>query len=422
MTGPLLSRRARSLKPSATLAIAAKAKAMIDQGVNVVGFSLGEPDFDTPKAIREAAIEALNTGHTHYMPTLGDTATRAAVADKLWRENNIAGLTPQHVAISVGVKHVLYNLCQVLLDAPASGEAPLEAILPVPAWLSYGPITELAGGKVIEARTRADQGFKLTPELFRSLVTPRTRIVLLNSPSNPCGTVYSEAELRALASAIAEAARTIAPHLVIITDEIYEKIIYGPHGHFAIGSLPEVAHRTVTVNGMSKAYAMTGWRIGYCVCPGDFGKSLIQAIDRLQGQMTNNITSFTYAAVRTALSGVCDSEVAVMREAFASRARRIYALSQQVPGMKAFMPDGAFYLFPGISAWLGKKTSKGTLLVSSRHIAEALLDEAHVAVVPGEEFGGEGERHIRLSFACRESLIDEGMMRIKAFAEGLMPA
>jgi aspartate aminotransferase len=419
MTAPLLSRRALALKPAATLAIASKAKALAEQGVNVIGFSLGEPDFDTPKAIRDAAIEALNAGQTHYMPTLGDPATRAAVADKLWRENNIAGLTPQHVAISVGVKHSLYNLCQALLDPPTPGEQPPEAILPVPAWVSYGPITELAGGKLIEARTRADQGFKLTPELFKSLVSPRTRIVFLNSPSNPCGIVYTERELRALASAMAEAARTVAPNLVIITDEIYEKIVYGQHAHFSIGSIPEIAERTVTVNGMSKAFAMTGWRIGYCACPGEFGKTLIQAIDRLQGQMTNNITSFTYAAVRTALSGACDAEVSQMRGAFGSRAKHIFGLAQRVPGMKAFMPDGAFYLFPDISAWLGKKTAKGSLLVSSRHVAEALLDEAHVAVVPGEEFGGEGERHIRISFACRESMIDDGMARIKAFAEGL---
>ncbi len=421
--GPLgaqdLSQRVRALAGSATLAIAGKARDLKAQGADVISFSLGEPDFDTPKPIRDAAIEALQRGETHYLPTLGDHATRASIAEKLWRENSIAGLTPNHVAISVGVKHAIYNVCQSLFDIPSPGEAAWEAILPVPAWVSYAPIVRLSGGRVVEAKLSAASGFRLTPAILRPLITPRTRVLFLTSPSNPTGVVHSRSELEALARVVSEAAATIAPKITIVTDEIYEKIIYDGHEHFSIGSLASVADRTITLNGMSKAFAMTGWRIGYCACPGEFGKALIQAIDRFQGQVTNNITSFTYAAVRAAMEGKADADVAWMRESFERRARLIFDLASRVDGLRAHKPEGAFYLFPNVSAWLGRKTAKGKLLVNTTHIAEALMDEHLLAIIPGSEFGGEGDQHIRLSYSCDERSIERGMDRLRQFAAGL---
>lgn len=411
---PALSRRAQALKPSATLAIGAKAKALARQGVDVIGFSLGEPDFDTPEPIRRAAAEAMARGQTHYMPTLGDPETRAVVAQKLTRENGLPGLTGDHVAISAGAKHSLYLVAQCLLD-PGAGH---EVLLPVPCWVSYAPIAELAGGRVVELPAPAENGFKITPEQLRAAITPRSRLLIINTPSNPCGTMYTPDELRALAAVVAEAARTIAPELVIIVDEIYEKIVYGGIPHFSIGSVPEVAERTVTINGMSKAYAMTGWRVGFTAASGDFGLRLIRGIDALQGQQTSCITSFVYPAIRTALTQ-CAAQVEEFRARFANRATMIYDRARAIPGLRCPRPTGAFYLFPDVSAYFGKKTAAGTPITGSIDFAAALLAESHVALVPGEEFGGCGRDHIRISFACSEETIERGMDRVAAFIAGL---
>lgn len=412
MPGLSLSRRVTSLKVPATFAIAAKAKAMAREGIDVVGFGLGEPDFDTPRAIRQAAVDALNAGQTHYMPTLGDAETRAAVAEKFVGENGIAGLKAEHVAISVGAKHSLYLVCHCLLEP---GD---EVLLPVPAWVSYGPIAELAGGRVVELPTTAAGGFKITAEQLRRAITPRSRILLMNSPSNPCGTMYTPDELRALARVVAEAAGAAAPGLVIVTDEIYEKIVFGGAPHLSIGSLPEVAERTVTVNGLSKTYAMTGWRVGFAACPGEFGTRLMKSMDALQGQMTSCIASFVYPAIRVALrQGGPEAER--MRAEFARRAGLIYERASAIPGLKCVRPTGAFYLFPDVSSFYGRTTPGGKSVKDSASFAEALLTEQHVATVPGAEFGGCGDSHIRLSFACSEEQINKGMDRIGRFVAGL---
>lgn len=412
-----LSRRAQSQKPPATLAMSAKTRALQRQGIDVISFGLGEPDFDTPEQIRQAAIDAMNSGQTHYMPTLGDAETRQTIADKLWSENNIAGLTADHVAISTGAKHSLWLIYQALLDENAPGGSS-EALLPVPAWVSYRPMMELCGGKVVEIPASPDNDFKITPDQLKRAITPRSRLLMLNTPSNPCGTMYSEQELRALAAVVADAAKTIAPQLVIVVDEIYEKITYGGIAHFSIGSVPEVASRTVTVNGMSKAFAMTGWRVGYCAAPGDFGKSLIKAIDALQGQQTSCITSFVYPAIRAAIkTGTKDSQR--FCESFAKRGQLMFDLASKIPGFRCPRPTGAFYLFPDISAHFGKKTPGGRAITSAQTFAEALLEEGHVAVVPGEEFGGCGPRHIRFSFAIREEKIIAGMDRVAKFVASL---
>lgn len=416
-TGPSLSRRVLDLKPSATLGVTNRAKALKRQGVDVVSFAAGEPDFDTPEAIKRAAIEALRAGQTKYMPTLGDPETRGVIAEKLARENGIAGLTGEHVGICVGGKHALYVALHCLLD-PASVTDVRDVLLPVPAWVSYAPMAELAGGRVVEIATGPAGGFKITPEQLRGAITPRSRVLVLNTPSNPCGTMYTPDELRALAAVVAEASRTVAPDLVILVDEIYEKIVYGRAPHFSIGSVPGVAERTVTVNGMSKAYAMTGWRIGYAAAPGEFGLRLMRAMDTLQGQMTSSLPAFCYPAVRAALTQ-CAGEVEAMRREFAARATLIHARMRALPGVSCVEPQGAFYVFPDVSGLFGRTTPAGSRLGSALHVAEALLNEAHVAAVPGEDFGGCGGRHVRFSFACSAAQINAGMDRVEAFVKSL---
>ncbi|MDQ7014038.1 MAG: pyridoxal phosphate-dependent aminotransferase [Planctomycetota bacterium] len=412
--GLSVSARVGSIKPSVTVAFGGRAKAMKEAGIDVLSFSLGEPDFDTPQPIKQAAIDALLAGQTKYMPTLGDARTRAAIAEKLTRDNHIPGLTADHIAISAGGKHSLFVCCHCLLDPPKPGEPAQEVLLPVPSWVSYAPIARLAGGRVVELPTGPEVDFKISPEQLRAAITPRSRLLILNSPSNPCGTMYSPAELRALAAVVAEAAATVAPGLIVISDEIYERIVYGGIEHFSIGSVPELADRVVTLNGMSKAYSMTGWRIGYAAMPGDFGRTLIKAFGTLQGQMTTCITSFLYPAIRTALAE-CDAEVERMRRAFASRAEVIFQRLNAIDGIHCPRPTGAFYVFPDISKFFGTTSGNGRAINSALDFAEALLEEARVALVPGEDFGGCGERCVRISFACSEEQINVGMDRLEAF-------
>ena len=418
-TTPSLSNRVSTLKPSITVALNNRAKAMKASGVDVLGFAAGEPDFDTPQPIKDAAIKAMLAGETKYTPTLGDMKTRQCIADKLTNENNIPGLTGEHVAIGAGGKHVLYNAIQALFDFPEFGEDPWEMILPTPAWVSYRPICELSGGVVREIVAGPETDFRITPAQLQDAINPRSRLLILNSPSNPCGTMYSEQDLRDLAKVIHEGIET-APNLVVLTDEIYEKIVYGDHAHFSIGSVPEIAERVITLNGMSKAYAMTGWRIGYIAMPGDFGKELIKGVGKLQGQMTTNITSFNYAAIREALTNpTVATEVESMRQAFAKRAGLIMSRLSEIPGVTCPTPTGAFYVFPDISALFGKTSAKGTKMTSATSLCEAMLDEAHIAFVPGEDFGGIAGNHLRISFACSEEQINAGMDRFKAFVDGL---
>ncbi len=415
---PALSKRVRTLKPSSTVAMGAKARAIKESGKDVISFALGEPDFDTPQRIKDAAIQALNEGQTHYSATLGTPEARGAIAAKLTGENGIRGLGGEHVAISAGAKHSLYTVANCLFDQAVPGEAPGEAVIPVPAWVSYAPIVELAGGRVVEVPTTPESDFKANAAQIRDAITPRTRLLVLNSPSNPCGTMYTEEELRDIAAVVEEAARTVAPNIVILSDEIYEKIVYGGIPHFSIGSIPGVAERTITVNGLSKAYAMTGWRVGYAACPGEFGTRLIKAMGALQGQMTTNITSFLYPAIPVALNE-CAAEVEAMRAAFAERAVLAARLLGEVHGLDAPKPTGAFYLFPRVSAHFGKASPGGRTLGSALDFAEALLEERLVATTPGEDFGGCADEHVRVSFACSEAQITEGISRIAAFVDSL---
>lgn len=418
MPGPTLARRVRELKPSVTVAFMNRAKDMQRRGLDVLSFAAGEPDFDTPEPIKASAIAALKAGQTKYMPTLGDPDTRAAIAEKLTRENAIPHCTPDHIAIGAGGKHSLFVAVHCLIDPPAPGEAPPEVVLPVPAWVSYQPIVELAGGRIVEVQTTVESRFLASAEAIRKAITPRTRMVILNSPSNPCGTMYSERELRDIASVIAEASRTIAPDLVVLSDELYEKIVYGGIPHFSIGSVPEIAERVITLNGLSKAYGMTGWRIGYTGASGEFGLRFTKAVATLQGQMSTNITSFIYPAIRTALRE-CGPQVEEMRQAFARRAQLINAKLSTMPGVRTASAVGAFYAFPDVSAFFGTTSPKGRKINSSMDLCEALLEEALVALVPGEDFGGCGRNHVRISFACSEAQIDQGMDRVRSFLASL---
>ena len=414
-TTPNLSSRVASLKPSVTVAFTNRAKQMRSEGIDVLGFAAGEPDFDTPQVIREAAKAALDRGMTRYQPTLGPMEVREAIALKLREENGLQGVTGSHVAIGAGGKHVLYTAMHSLLSNKGPTDEPDEVLLPVPAWVSYRPIAELAGATVTELETSPEGDFKITPDQLRDAIKPRTAMLVLNSPSNPCGTMYTEAELRALAEVIDKSENR---RMIVLTDEIYEKIVYGGIPHFSIGSVPEIADRVLTLNGLSKAYAMTGWRIGYAAMPGDFGATLIKAMGTLQGQMTTNITAFCYPAIPVALRE-CAGDVAMMVEAFGKRAALVEQRLAELPGVKCPKPTGAFYAFPDISGTFGMTTAGGKTLGSSLEFCEALLQEAHVAFVPGEDFGGCGGDHARISFACSEDQINKGMDRVKAFFEKL---
>jgi len=413
-----LSRRVSLLKPSATVSVNTKAKQMAAQGIEVLTFAVGEPDFDTPKVIKQAAIDALNAGMTKYMPAAGDMATRKVIADKLRRDNHLAGVTPEHVVVCCGAKHAIYLVMQALIDMPEPGKPPAEVLLPVPAWLSFDPIAQLAGGKIVEIDTGPETDFKMTPEQLKGAITARSRVLVINSPNNPCGTTYTPDELRALGRVVAEAARTVAPELVVVSDEMYEKIIFGGIEHFSIGSMPEIAERTVTISALSKSYAMTGWRAGYLAGQGEFGLQLAKACEKLASQMTTNVTSFILPAIRVAFEK-CDAEIAMMRDAFGRRAEIIHALAQKIPGFACPRPTGAYYLFPDVSSLFGKTSTGGKKITSTVTLCEALLDECRVALVPGDDFGGRGNRHVRISFACSDEQIREGMKRIGEFVAGL---
>ncbi len=416
--GLWLSKRVSDLKPSATVAVTNRAKELIRQGVDVLSFAAGEPDFDTPEPIKRSAIDALLAGQTKYMPTMGDAETRKVIAQKATRENGLPNVTAEHVGISSGGKHALYTICQCLLDFPAKGEPSQEVVLPVPAWVSYAPLAELAGGKIVEVPTSTQSDFKASAEQIRAAITPRSRLLILNSPSNPCGTMYSERELRDIGRVVAEAASSVAPGLVVLSDEIYEKITYGGVAHFSIGSIPEIAERVITLNGLSKAYAMTGWRVGYTTTSGEWGLKFMKSMATLQGQMTTNITSFVYPAIRTALTE-CGGDAQRMCDAFGRRAGLIHGRVSAIAGLSCPRPTGAFYVFPDVSAHFGKRSGGGNAINSALEFCEALLAENLVAAVPGEDFGGCGSKHVRFSFACSEDQISRGMDRLGEFVAGL---
>ena len=389
----MLAERMKSLAPSSTLAVQAKAKALRARGINVISFGAGEPDFDTPERIKEAARQALRQGQTKYTEVGGIPELRAAVCTKFKRDNGL-DYGPDEVLVSVGAKHTLFNVAVALLDP---GD---EVLVPSPYWVSYPEQVRLVGGVPRAVATEERTGFDLDPERLRAAVTPRTKVIILNSPNNPTGAVFSTAALEAVARLALER------RLWIVSDECYEPMTYEGR-HVSIAQLgPEIKTRTLVVNTCSKAYAMTGWRIGYA----GGSRELIRAMTDVQSQVTSNPSSIAQWAAVEALNGPQD-EVVRMAAEFDRRRHLIVDGLNALPGVSCVRPKGAFYAFANVSGLFGKKVrDTGWSLTGSADVTEFLLEQAQVAVVPGVDFGSDA--HVRLSYATSTDLIREGLARM----------
>ena len=389
-----LAARVNRITPSPTLAMTATAKAMAAQGIDVVDFSSGEPDFDTPEPVKAAAEAAIRAGFTKYTPSSGIDELRQAIADKLQTELGLKYEKAQ-ILVSCGAKHSLYNLAEALLEA---GD---EIIIPTPYWVSYADQALLNDATPVLLPTREDRGYAIDPEDLARLVTPRTKAIIVNSPCNPTGATYDRKTLEAIA------AIAVKHDLLIISDEIYEKVLYDGATHISIATLsPEVAARTVIINGVSKAYAMTGWRIGYAAGP----KPLLTAMANIQSQSTSNPCSISQKAAVAALR-VGGPFTEKMVTEFDRRRRVMVDRLNGIPGVSCRLPGGAFYAFPNVSGVLGRKGPNGPLTTPTA-LADYLLKDAHVAVVPGEPFGS--NHHVRLSYATGMDTIIKGLDRIAA--------
>ncbi len=383
-----LSKRAAGIAASATLAVSAKAKQMKADGIDVVSFGAGEPDFDTPAFIKDAAKEGLDKGLTKYTAASGTPELKKAIAEKLRRQNGL-DYQPSQVVISCGGKHALYGAFQVLLDP---GD---EVLLPSPYWVSYPEQIKLADGKVVELRGQEENDFKLKPEQIVQAINERTRILVLNSPSNPGGFAYTPSELKAIAEAVVD------EDIIVFSDEIYEHLVYGNQKFVSFATLADgLMEKTVTFNSLSKTYSMTGWRIGYAAGP----QEIISAMGRLQSHETSNPVTFCMYAAIAALQGdqTC---VAQMRDEFAKRGQHMWQRLNAIKGISCIKPAGAFYCFPNVSGCYEKLGVSGSVA-----FANALLDKVNVALVPGIAFGW--DTHVRLSFATSTEQIDKGLDRL----------
>ena len=381
------------MSPSATLAMSQKSNELKAQGVDVINLSVGEPDFFTPDHIKAAAKQAVDDNFSFYSPVPGYLSLRKAICAKLKRENGI-DFAPEQIIVSNGAKQ---SLCNCILATINPGD---EVVIPTPAWVSYVEMVKLAGGENVLVPASHEQDFKITPQQLAAAITPRTRMIILCSPSNPTGSVYSREELRALADVLSE-----HPDVIVLADEIYEHINYT--GEFnSISQFPEIRDRVVIVNGVSKAYAMTGWRIGYIAAP----LWVAKACNKLQGQYTSGASSIAQKAAEAAYTGPQDC-VEDMRKAFERRRNLIVSLLKEIPGVKLNDPQGAFYVFPEVSAYIGKRYGD-KIIESSGDLALYLLDEAHVATVDGAAFCAPG--YIRLSYATSDDNIREAVKRIAA--------
>ena len=386
-----ISELIQSLSPSATLAMSQKSNELKAQGVDVINLSVGEPDFNTPDHIKEAAKRAIDENFTFYTAVPGYMSLRKAVSRKLKEENGV-DFAPEQIVVSNGAKQAL---CNVILASINPGD---EVLIPTPAWVSYVEMVKLARGTNVLVPTTLEDDFKITPQRLEEAITPRTRMILLCSPSNPTGSVYSKEELQALVDVIAK-----YPDIIVLSDEIYEHINFS--GSFtSLASFPEIADRTVIINGVSKAYAMTGWRIGYCAAP----LWLAKAVNKLQSQYTSGCSSIAQKAAEAAYEGSQDC-VHQMCEAFRRRRDLVVELARQIPGFECNEPQGAFYLFPRVTSFLGKSDGETTINTSGE-LALYLLDKAHVATVDGAAFCLDG--YIRLSYATSDDNIREAMRRI----------
>jgi len=386
----MLSKRIQVLSPSLTMAITSLARDLKAQGRDVLSFSAGEPDFDTPRIVKDAAIAAINSGFSKYTAVAGTPEVLKAIAGKLKRENNL-DYKLSDIVVNVGAKHSLFNIFQAIID---EGD---EVIIPAPYWVTYPEIVKYSGGIPVFINTDETSSFKITPSQLEKAITPKTKVLLINTPSNPTGSVYSKEELTALADILK------GTDILVVSDEMYEKILFDGKLFTSVASISDdMFKRTITVNGLSKSVSMTGWRFGYFACP---IKEITKAIIDFQGQSTSNINSITQKAAIPALNGLADDDIETMRMAFERRRNLAHGLINQIQGLSVLRPEGAFYLYVN------------TKMVEndSMKFCQKLLEEKGVAVVPGCGFGSEG--YFRFSFATDDATIKDGIGRIKTFVE-----
>jgi len=387
-----LSKRLQNLKPSATIAMSTKARELKAKGLDIISLSIGEPDFNTPDFIKDAAKKAIDENYTAYTPIAGYPELKDAIITKFKRDNNIA-YTADQIVVSTGAKQSIYNILQAIVD---DGD---EVVIPTPYWVSYSDIVELSGGTPIFVEATLENDFKITPAQLEASITSKTKAIIYSSPCNPSGSVYTKEELQGLATVLAK-----HPNVIIISDEIYEHIVYGDK-NVSIASFPEVYNQTVTVNGLAKAFAMTGWRIGFIGAPAWLAK----ACETLQGQVTSGTNAIAQRAAITALEAD-PSSVKYMVDAFAERRELMIGWAKEIPGFKVNEPKGAFYLFPDVSETFGK-TYNGVTINNADDLALYILEYAQVAIVSGSAFGS--KECIRISYAASVEELQEAMARIK---------
>ena len=397
----LVADRLDRISPSSTMAMTAKVRALKAAGRDVIGLSAGEPDFDTPRNVKDAAIAAIERGETKYTDVAGTPTLRKAVCARLKADHGL-DFSPEEILVATGGKQVIFD---ALLATIGPGD---EAIIPSPCWVSYPDIVELAEGKPVIVACGENSGFKLRPEQLEAAITPRTKWFILNNPCNPTGAAYSAEELKALTDVLVR-----HPDVWVFTDDIYGKLAYGGFRPATVLEVePRLRDRTVTMNGCSKAYAMTGWRIGYAAAP----VPLIKAMDKLQGQSTSSTSSVSQAAAVEALTGPQDS-IDAMREAYQRRRDLVVEMLNAAPGIRCHKPEGAFYVFPSVQGCIGKTTAGGKRIETDEDFCNALLDEAGVACVHGAAFMYPG--HFRISYAASDAVLTEGCGRIQRFCAGL---
>lgn len=392
-TTSILSDRINNLSESATLKMTKLGRELAAKGINVISLSVGEPDFNTPDHVKDAAKKALDENYTRYSPVPGYPDLRQAIVDKLKRENNL-DYDISEIVVSTGAKQSLSNVLLTLIN---QGD---EVIIPTPYWVSYSEMVTLADGKSVFIDTTIESDFKITPEQLEAVITPKSKVFMFSSPCNPTGSVYSKEELEGLARVFEK-----HPHIFIISDEIYEHINFAGK-HESIAQFESIKDRVILVNGFSKAFAMTGWRLGYIAA----NREIASANEKIQGQTTSGTCSFSQRAGIAAYQQGLDS-VLQMKEAFARRRQLVYDLLNDIPGVKTNLPEGAFYFFPEISAFFGKKDPEGNIIKDSADLALYLLNYGHVATVGGDSFGN--NNYIRLSYAASDENLREALRRIK---------
>ena len=396
----IISNNLNKIKPSPTIAVTQKARELEAAGKDVIGLGAGEPDFDTPDNIKEAAIKAIRDGDTKYTAVDGTPALKKAIVDKFKRENNLDYDLDQ-ITVGAGGKHVIYNAMMATLN---EGD---EVIIPAPYWVSYPDMVLLAGGTPIILECNDNQGFKVSPSELEKVITPKTKWIILNSPSNPTGACYSEGDIRELSKVLIK-----YPHVYILSDDIYEHVVYEGFKFFTIAQINELKDRVLTMNGVSKAYSMTGWRVGYAAGP----KEIIKAIAKIQSQSTTNPSSISQAAAVEALNGKQDF---IKERAKSFQERRDFVVSSlnQIEGIECLNPDGAFYVFPSCKGLIGKKDPNGNVINNDTDFVKSLLEHSGIAVVQGAAFGLEG--FFRISYATSMDNLKKALDKIKNFCKDL---